>query len=200
MSKTFWTVVISFWVACIIAGSACYAYIVHGEKEERKQFIAQYDYEAGTDEPEPEIVPLLTDYPIHTYSKKEFLKAIDETYAKLEQGFALYQQQVKANKPDQARTIALDFYEIAEKATPTFGHNEFPDATEREELYFKNLAYHLHFYAKYSSLYFIIGAKKMNQSNETLQSQHTESYTSMKSAKESFRTIYNGYKKEFNRQ
>ena len=194
MSKKFWMIIISFWLFCLIAGTITYRYILHSQDVERKLFVAQYNYEEVVEEDEQELPPITAQYPLKSYSKQTFLELSEESFQKIQQLENPLQQFMNAGDQKSAIKVALEGYEKTKSYIEQFGNNEFTDANTLEENYFKKMAYHLHYYAKYASLYFIISAKKMNGSNETIEQQQAAAFESLTSAKEAFTKVFNTYK------
>ena len=194
MSKKFWTIIISFWLFCLIAGTISYRYIVHSQDVDRKLFVAQYNYEEVVEDDEQELPSITEQYPLKSYSKSMFLQLSEESFKKIQQLENSLQQYMNAGDYDLAIKVALEGYEKTKTYIKQFGNNEFTDATTLEKNYFEKMAYHLHFYAKYASLYFIVSAKKMNGSNETIEQQQTAAFESLTSAKEAFTKVFTKYK------
>ena len=189
MSKKFWAIIISFWLFCLIGGIISYRYIVHSQEVERKLFVAQYNYEEVVEDDEQELPPITAQYPLKSYSKSMFLQLSEESFKKIQQLENSLQQYMNAGEHDSAIKVALEGYAKTKTYIEQFGNNEFTDATTIEKNYFEKMAYYLHYYAKYASLYFIVSAKKMNGSNETLEQQQTAAFESLTSAKEAFTKI-----------
>ena len=194
MSKKFWTIIISFWLFCLIAGTISYRYIVHSQDVERKLFVSQYNYEEVVEDDQQELPPITAQYPIKSYSKSTFLQLSEESFKKIQQLENSLQQYMNADDYDSAIKVALEGYEKTKTYIEQFGNNEFTDATTLEINYFEKMAYHLHFYAKYASLYFIVSAKKINGSNETIEQQQKAAFESLTSAKEAFTKVFTKYK------
>lgn len=198
MSKKFWMIIISFWLFCLIAGTISYRYIVHSQEVERKLFVAQYNYEKVDEEVdeeiEQELPPITAQYPLKSYSKSTFLQLSEESFQKIQQLETSLQQFMNAGDKDSAIKVALEGYEKTKSYIEQFGNNEFTDATTLESNYFEKMAYHLHYYAKYASLYFIVSAKKMKGTSETLEQQQTAALESLTSAKKAFTRISAKYK------
>ena len=194
MSKKFWMIIISFWMFCLIAGTITYRYIVHSQQVERKLFVAQYNYEEVDEDIEQELPPITAQYPLKSYSKSTFLQLSEETSQKIQQLESSFQQYMNVGDQESAIKVALEGYEKTKSYIEQFGHNEFTDATTLEKSYFEKMAYHLHYYAKYASLYFIVSAKKLNGTNETLEQQQTAALQSLTSAKEAFMKVSTKYK------
>lgn len=191
MSKKFWLFIITFWFLCILAGTITYSMLVYSQKQERKLFVAQYRYEDAT-----ERVQIQTQ-PLKSYSKETFLKDVEvftQTLNQLENSLKHY---MNVGDREEALKVALEGYQKTKTYIKQYGNNEFTGVTTMERYYFDNMAYHLHFYAKYASLYFIVSAKKINASNTTIEAQQKAAIDSLTSAKEAFTKVYTKYKSEY---
>lgn len=194
MSKKFWIITISFWMFCLIAGAISYRYIVHSQDIERKLFIAEYNYEEVLENDEQALPPITTQYPVKSYSKSTFFELSEQSYQKIQQFEKSLQQYMAAGDREAAIKVALEGYEKMKTYIEQFGNPTFTDATTLEKNFLEKMAYHLHFYAKYASLFFIISAKKMNGTNQTIEAQQVAALESATSAKEAFGKVFNTYK------
>lgn len=168
MNKKFWVIIISFWIACIIAGSCTYFYIYYSQKQERKQFVAEFNYEDVTEMQEKSSIS-----PNAQYDTNAFLNEIQQVIESMNQ----YEENISPtlhNKDTLNSNLEyiLTAYQQAKFKMEQFANVEITNSSLVQKKQFEEIANATYHYLHASSIYFIISAKKLKYSTDFLEQQH----------------------------
>ncbi len=179
MNKKLWLFIISFWIACLIAGLCTYFYIYSSQKQVREQFISEFKYNYET-----EIQEGNHSSPIVQYDAQLFLKEIQQVLEKMNQ----YEEKISTmvNKNGQLQSnldYILTAYQQSKWIKQQFTNVEITNSSFLQKKQFEKIADATVDYLHASSIYYIISAKKMMHSTSFLEQQYETAQNTLSTSK-----------------
>ena len=168
MSKKFWVMIISIWSACIIAGSCTYFYIYYSQKQERKQFVAEFNYDNVTVTQEKNKISPIIQYDAHLFINE--IQLVIEKMNQLEANITTMvhrNDHLNANLDD-----LLTAYQQSKFIMEQFANVEITNSPLMQKKQYEKIADATYNYLHASSIYYIVFAKKLKQSTPSLEQQY----------------------------
>ena len=179
MSKKFWGIIISFWFACIIAGSCTYFYFYYSQKQERKQFIAEFNYDNVTVTQEKSKTS-----PNVQYDANLIINEIQLVIEKMNQFEANISTMVQSQDYLNDNLDALlTSYQQSKFIMEQFANVEITNSPLLQKKKYEKIADATYNYLHASSIYYIIFAKKLKQSTPFLEQQYKTAQETLATSK-----------------
>lgn len=185
MGKKFWKFVILFWISMLIVGASTVLYIKQQQMKERKQFVAQFNYDAPKEEGTSNFNVSLNgkDY---TYEEQQFLQSIQETVNKVEE----YESKIATlTNNDKALEYMLNAYQDTKHLLTFIENNTVPTSGLLNEKVYEKINNATINYLQASSIYFIVRARIIHRSIDTLQKQSEDAAKTMAQTKQYVNTL-----------
>ena len=189
MSKKFWLIIISFWLACILAGLCTYYYIYYSQKLERKQFVSEFKYENGTEIQQESNTPSTSHYDGQLFLNEiqqvlELMNTYEEKISKMIHS--------KDNLHSNLDYI-LTAYQQSKLLRQQFKNVEITNSSLFQKIQFEKIADATVNFIEASSSYYIISAKKLKQSTPFLEQQHKTAQDTLTTSKSHLSVIIESY-------
>lgn len=185
MSKKFWKVSIWLWVCIIFITVGAVLYIQYDQNKERKAFVASFQY--NTDEKS-----WSANDPHVAYTMNELLSLAESLETSISIDLSTASEQINTGTATQQSFIA--FYTSATEYAQKVTNVEITDGALVKQKQYEKIAQQAYTYAQNAAKYYIISAKKIKDSSETIQAQLEQAQIATTTAQKELQTILTMYK------
>ena len=179
MSRRFWVIIISFWSACIIAGMCTYFYISYTQKQERLQFISDFNYDDAS-----EVAKENRATPVVRYESHLFLNEVQQVLDTMNQYEENIAKMIHHNDHNNSNLeYILSAYQQAKIFKQQFANVEIANTYLFQEKQFEQIAEATYNYLHTSSIFYIISGQKLKQSTAYIDQQYKTAQDTLSSSK-----------------
>lgn len=180
MSRRFWVIIISFWSACIIAGMCTYFYISYTQKQERLQFISEFNYDEVS-----EVAKENRAAPVVRYESHLFLNEVQQVLDTMNEYEENIAKMIHHNDHNNSNLeYILSAYQQAKLFKQQFANVEITNSNSGfKEKQFKQIAEATYSYLHTSSIFYIISGQKLKQSTAFIEQQYKTAQDTLSSSK-----------------
>ena len=179
MSRRFWVIIISFWSACIIAGMCTYFYISHTQKQERLQFISDFNYDEVS-----EVAKENRTAPVVRYESHLFLNEVQQVLDTMIEYEEKIAKMIHHNNYNHSNLeYILSAYQQAKLFKQQFANVEITNTSLFQEKQFEQIAEATYNYLHTSSIFYIISGKKLKKSTAFIEQQYKTAHETLSSSK-----------------
>lgn len=196
MSKRFWTIIVSLWLALLISGFAAYKYIEHLHQNERQELIFNYVY-AEDDKKENQAQE---NYPIVQYESDVLIEKLSSMYNHLtadEEALSASLSISDAEKKEAALARTIEAYQRAKDYVPLFANIEITNASLLQKKQLEKLSTAAYNYSEASATYFIICANYLkSKKRDNIEQDYKIVQENLKTTKDAFSNYLHTYTNE----
>ena len=180
MSRRFWVIIISFWSACIIAGMCTYFYISYTQKQERLQFISDFNYDEVS-----EVAKENRAAPVVQYESHLFLNEVQQVLDTMNEYEVNIEKMIHNNDHNNSNLeYILYAYQQAKIFKQEFANVEITNSNSGfKEKQFEQIAEATYSYLHTSSIFYIISGQKLKQSTAYIDQQYKTAQDTLSSSK-----------------
>ena len=179
MSRRFWVIIISFWSACLIAGTCTYFYISYTQKQERLQFISDFNYDEVS-----EVSKENRATPVVQYESHLFLNEVQQVLDTMNQYEENIAKMIHHNDHNNSNLeYILSAYQQAKIFKQQFANVEITNTHLFQEKQFEQIAEATYNYLHTSSTFYIISGQKLKQSTAFIEQQYKTAQDTLSSSK-----------------
>ena len=180
MSRRFWVIIISFWSACIIAGMCTYFYISYTQKQERLQFISEFNYDEVS-----KISKESRAAPVVRFESHLFLNEVQQVLDTMNQYEENIAKIIHHNDHNHSNLeYILSAYQQAKLFKQQFANVEITNTYSGfKEKQFEQIAEATYNYLHTSSIFYIISGKKLKKSTAFIEQQYKTAQDTLSTSK-----------------